>query len=151
MTNTGKTIFLKCLDGCGFDMQSIKSYLVNFYSLLGKYGAKVPIYPEFPFGLFEIDSVQLIPDIQVSTQKLTKQIVKDGVVVLFGEASKIIEAAAGRYKFSISENLHHRDSASLVSYFRNTRDWNKPIVLESASGDFFSMVKNNDILKFRTC
>jgi hypothetical protein len=147
MTNTGKTIDLKCLDDCGFNMDSIQIYLTNFYSLLGKY--PIEVWPEPPAAGPPItDSISLIPDIQIATQQLTKEIVKDGVVVLFGESSKIIEAAAGPYKFSIPEYVHHRDSASLISYFRNTRDWDKPIVLESASGDFFSMVKNNDILSW---
>ncbi len=84
MTNDDKTIYLKCVEDCGgYNISSIQSYLTNFYSLLGKYPGKI-----FPDGI--VDSVDLIPDIQIATQRLTKEIVQGGAIVLFGKASHII-------------------------------------------------------------
>ena len=146
MTNTGKTIYLQCVGDCGFDMDSIKNYLINFYSLLGKYPAEV--WPEPPAtGPPVTDSIDLIPDIQIATQQLTKEIVKDGVVVLYGGISKILESVAHEHQFSLP---FERDD--IIEYLGETIDppWKHPNVLESARGAHFAMVKtigtNSDLI-----
>ena len=90
MTNTGRTIFLQCIDDCGFDMDSVYKHLTNFYSLLGTYETDELVFNPGTL-LPEKRKVELVPNIEIYNGKLDLLTIQKGVVVLFGEASKMID------------------------------------------------------------
>ena len=142
MTNTGKTIFLQCVGDCGFDMDSVELYLEHFYSLLGTYELEELVFnPET--GFLENKKVDLIPDITIYNGKLTLETIKDGVVVLFGEASSLISAIQDPdfYRFLAGE-WGYQTSGGICRMYAN-RDLHGMGQLNPPNR--FSIIRNNYI------
>ena len=114
---TGKTIYLQGLSNCCLDMQTVKSELIDFYSLIGGYVKRKNYGPA--------DTIPINPPVEVVNYLYPHQ-VKNHVLVLFGQPSQLINMVQNDYKelndnwaYQTNENIGLNDNTEICAIIQD--------------------------------